>query len=300
MTDGPPLATPPPHPRRLVYLGTPEVAVPPLRALVDAGFDVALVVSAADKRRGRGGALVPSPVKAAALELGLPVTDRVDDVLAVGADLGVVVAFGRLIRRHVLEQVPMVNLHFSLLPRWRGAAPVERGILAGDAETGVCLMALEEGLDTGPVYRRAVERIGQDDTLDELRGRLVQTGTRLLIDALHQGLGEAEPQQGEATYATKLAPEEYRLDFSRPAVELHRVVRLGGAWCTFRDRRLKVWRTWLADPTPGAEAGQLDGLVVNCGVGGLELVEVQPEGKPRMSAVDWRNGAQPRPGERLG
>ncbi|MDQ4131986.1 MAG: methionyl-tRNA formyltransferase, partial [Actinomycetota bacterium] len=130
---------------RLVFLGTPEVAVGPLRALVADGHDVALVVSRPDRKRGRGGALVPSPVKAAALELGLPVTDRVDDVIDVGAELGVLVAYGRLVRPHVLARVPMVNLHFSLLPRWRGAAPVERAILAGDRETGVCLMALDEG-----------------------------------------------------------------------------------------------------------------------------------------------------------
>jgi methionyl-tRNA formyltransferase len=300
VSEATPLATPPARLERLVYLGTPEVAVPPLRALVHAGFDVGLVVSAADKRRGRGASLVASPVKAAALELGLPVTDRVDDVVAAGADLGVVVAFGRLVRRHVLEQVPMVNLHFSLLPRWRGAAPVERAILAGDARTGVCLMALEEGLDTGGVYRRAVEPIGDDDTVEELRARLVRRGTDLLLDGLRNGLGEPEPQQGEVTYAHKLTPDEYRLELSRPAVEVHRVVRLGGAWTTFRQRRLKVWWTRLASATIAGGPGTLDGLLVACGEGSLELVEVQPEGKPRMSARDWRNGAQPAPGERLG
>ena len=123
----------------------------PLQALVAAGHEVVLVVSQPDKRRGRGGALLPSPVKAAAVELGLPVTERVDDLLDAGAELGVVVAYGRLIHPHVLAVLPMINLHFSLLPRWRGAAPVERAILAGDPVTGVCVMALEEGLDTGPV-----------------------------------------------------------------------------------------------------------------------------------------------------
>jgi len=145
---------------RLVYLGTPDMAVPPLRALHDAGHDIALVVSGADKRRGRGGATSPSPVKAVALELGLPVTADPDDVLAVAADLGVVVAYGRIIRPHVLAHLPMVNLHFSLLPRWRGAAPVERAILAGDDRTGVCVMAVEETLDTGGVYARVRGRPG--------------------------------------------------------------------------------------------------------------------------------------------
>ena len=145
---------PPPHgrPHRLAFLGTPDLAVPPLCALEAAGFEVALVVSQPDRRRGRGSGLSPSPVKVAALELGIPVTDRVDDVLAAGVDLGVVVAFGRLIRPHVLEAVPMVNVHFSLLPRWRGAAPVERAILAGDDRTGVDLMVVEEALDTGGIW----------------------------------------------------------------------------------------------------------------------------------------------------
>ena len=134
-----------------------------------------------------GATCVPSPVKAAALELGLPVTDRVDDVLDADVPLGVVVAFGRLIKPHVLEAVPMVNLHFSLLPRWRGAAPVERAILAGDERTGVDLMAVEEGLDTGGTYRRTEVPIGPDDTLEELRGRLVEEGTRLLVSALAGG-----------------------------------------------------------------------------------------------------------------
>lgn len=294
MTDSPR------QPRRLVYLGTPDVAVPPLRALHAAGFDIALVVTRADKRRGRGSALAPSPVKAAALDLGLPVTDNVDDVLSAQADLGVVVAFGRIIKPHVLAQVPMVNLHFSLLPRWRGAAPVERAILAGDTETGVCVMAVEEGLDTGGVYRSATVPIGPDDTLAELRSTLVDIGTRLLVEALQDGLGEPQPQVGEVTYAQKIDPVELQLDWTRPAVELDRVVRLGGAWTTFRGKRLKVWATRV-DPEPSSlEPGQLDGLRVGTADGTLELIEVQPEGKARVAAAAWRNGAQPTPDDRLG
>ena len=135
----------------------------PLEALLAAGHDVRLVVTQPDRKRGRGGALVPSPVKVAAQRHGLAVTDRVDDVLDAGVELGVVVAFGKLVKAHVLDAVPMVNLHFSLLPRWRGAAPVERAILAGDEETGVCLMALDPGLDTGPVHdcvRTAIGPVG--------------------------------------------------------------------------------------------------------------------------------------------
>jgi methionyl-tRNA formyltransferase len=273
--------------------------VPPLRALVADGHDVALAVTQPDRRRGRGGALVPTPVKAAAVEAGIPVTERVDDVLEAGVELGVVVAYGRLIKPHVLERVPMVNVHFSLLPRWRGAAPVERAILAGDTETGVCLMALEAGLDTGPVYRRRVLGIGPEETADELRERLVQAGTELLVEGLRTGLGQPEPQAGEATYAAKIEPDELRLDWTRPAQDLHRLVRLGRAWTTFRDRRLRVLRAAPVDDGPAPAT--LADLVVGAGDGrGLLLVEVQPEGKGPVPAAAWRNGARPRPGERLG
>ncbi len=280
------------------------MAVAPLLALVDAGHDVALVVSQPDRKRGRGGTLVPSPVKAAATRAGLATSDRVDDVIDTGADLGVVVAFGRLIRPNVLSAVPMVNLHFSLLPRWRGAAPVERAILTGDAVTGVCLMALEEGLDTGPVYSCDDLAIGPDDTADDLRAALVEKGTAMLLRSLDEGLPEPRPQDGEATYAAKLAPAEHRLDWRRPAVELHRVVRVGQAWTTFRGTRLKIHRARLADRSSGASppAGVLDPdtLVVGAGDGGVQLVEVQPEGRPVQSAGAWRNGARLGPDERLG
>jgi len=287
------IAAPPAGPpRRLAFLGTPELAVPPLRALVAAGFDVALVVSQPDKRRGRGAALMPSPVKAAALELGLPVTDRVDDVLDVDVDLGVVVAFGRIIKPHVLAEVPMVNIHFSLLPRWRGAAPVERAILAGDERTGVDLMVVEEGLDTGGIYRRDEVDIGPDDTLEGLRDRLVAAGTTLLVDSLASGLGVPVPQEGVATYADKIQPDEREIRWSAPAIDVHRRVRIGGAWTTHSGRRLKIWRT--AVPPAG------DGPTVHAGDGPVELVEVQPEGKPRMAATAWANGARWQPGDRLG
>lgn len=268
--------------------------------MIDAGHDVALVVTQPDRRRGRGGALVPSAVKAAAEAHGIPVTERVDDVLDADVELGVVVAFGRLVKPHVLERVPMLNLHFSLLPRWRGAAPVERAILAGDSETGVCLMQLEEGLDTGPVYAVEQVAIGAGETADSLRERLVTVGTRLLVERLREGLGEPVPQAGEATYAAKLEPEEFRLDWWRPAEELHRVVRLGRAWTTFRGKRLRVLDARLVTASGGLH-GEIENLVVSAGDGaGLELVEVQPEGKGPQSAAAWANGARLQPGERLG
>jgi methionyl-tRNA formyltransferase len=265
--------------------------VPPLRALVDAGYDVGLVVSQPDKRRGRGADLQPSAVKAAALELGLPVTDRVADVVDAGVDLGVVVAYGRIIPVSVLEHVPMVNLHFSLLPRWRGAAPVERAILAGDERTGVDLMVVEEGLDTGGVYARTEVPIGDDDGLEDLRTRLVDEGIALLLDGLRDGLGPPVPQEGEPTYAAKVDPAERALDWTGPAVDLHRRVRVGDAWTTHRGRRLKVHRTHV--PPRG------DGPMVPAGDGPVELVEVQPEGKARMDAAAWARGVHWEPGERL-
>jgi methionyl-tRNA formyltransferase len=274
-------------PRRLVYLGTPAMAVPPLEALVAAGFDVVAVVTRVDKRRGRGGAMVPSPVKAAAERLGLRVVHRVDEVLDLDADLGVVVAFGQIIKPEVLDRLPMVNLHFSLLPRWRGAAPVERALLAGDATTGVCLMQLEAGLDTGPVHARVEVPIGPAATGDSLRAELVDVGSRLLVAALTAGLGEAEPQVGEPTYAAKLSPDDLRLDWSTPAAQRHRVVRLGGAWTTFRGKRLKVIDAELVDPDATGST-----LVDGC-VGGLQLLVVQPEGKAPMPWRDFANGARP-------
>jgi methionyl-tRNA formyltransferase len=281
----------------IAYLGTPDAAVPPLRALVDAGFEVALVVSQADKKRGRGGALVPSPVKAAAIELGIPVTSRVKDVVDAGVELGVVVAFGRLIKPDVNDRDPMVNVHFSLLPRWRGAAPVERAILAGDTETGVGIMRLEEGLDTGPLYAEERVAIGERETADELRARLVEIGTRLLVDTLSAPLPEPRPQVGEPTYAAKIEPDELRIDWTRPAVDIDRLIRIGRAWTTFRGARLRVLA---ARPTVGVlDPGEIDGAVVGTGHGALELLEVQPEGKGRQPAAAWRNGARIQAGERL-
>ena len=255
---------------RIAYLGTPEMAVPPLRALHEAGHEVALVVSRADARRGRGSGTAPSPVKAAALELGIPVTDVVDDVLALDppAELGVVVAFGRIIKPHVLAALPMVNVHFSLLPRWRGAAPVERAILAGDEVTGVCVMDVEESLDTGAVHASVEVPIGPDETADELRARLVEAGTDLLLATLADELGDPAPQVGEPVYAAKIDPAELEIDWSRPAVEVHRLVRVGGAWTTHQGKRLKVWRSTIGED------------------GALELLEVQPEGKGRMAFRD--------------
>jgi methionyl-tRNA formyltransferase len=272
-----------------------------LQAIVDAGHDVAVVVSRADKRRGRQEAARPSPVKAAALELGLPVSSRPEDAAEVGAELGVVVAFGRIIKRDVLDRLPLVNAHFSLLPRWRGAAPVERAILAGDPVTGVCLMAIDEGLDTGPVYRCEATDIGEEETAPELRSRLAVRAAAMLVDLLATGPGTPTPQGGTPTYADKIEPADLWLDWTSDAIQLHRIVRVGRAWTTWRGQRLLVLATRVADPPAGGgPAGRLEGDVVVTGRGGLRLLTVQPEGRGPVAMADWRRGARPRPGELLG
>jgi methionyl-tRNA formyltransferase len=278
---------------RLVYFGTPIDAVQPLRALHDARHEIALVVTQPDRRRGRGGTTEATPVRAAAEKLGLPVRtpERAREVTQVvaasGAELGVVVAFGQLLPEALFTAVPLgfVNLHFSLLPRWRGAAPVERAILAGDIETGVCVMQIERGLDTGPVYARTVTPIGETETAGELRARLVALGTDLLVATVPEIAELApEPQTGEPTHADKLTPEEFQLDLMRPPEELLRVVRAGnprpGAWTTVDGQRLKVWRARVDD-------------------GAFAPLEVQPEGRARMAFdafVRGRHDGAPRLG----
>jgi methionyl-tRNA formyltransferase len=299
---------------RLVFLGSPVDAVPPLRALVAAGHDVALVVTRPDRRRGRGSQASASPVKAAAMVLGLPVVtperagDAIDEVARSGATLGVVVAYGQLLRPAFLAALPggFVNLHFSLLPRWRGAAPVERAVLAGDRETGVCLMRVDEGLDTGGVYATARVSIGDDETAGELRTRLVEVATQLLVEHLPDVPGaEPEPQTGEPTYADKLTVDEFAIDPSQPATDLARLVRAGnprpGAWCTVAGRRVKVWRARPGDPAipQDARPGALTkGGALVTGRGLLELSEVQPEGKRVMSGTAFVAGV-PRDARRL-
>ena len=289
---------------KLVFFGTPADAVPALEALHAAEHEIALVVTQPDTRRGRGSDESPSPVREAAEALGIPVLtpqksqEVVDDVAASGAEVGVVVAFGQLLPPALLEAVPhgFVNVHFSLLPRWRGAAPVERAVLAGDRETGVCIMALEAGLDTGPVYARERTPIGSSETAGELRTRLVGLGTDLLVDTLPRvPTARPEPQSGEPTYADKLTVEEFELDWEQSAEDLARVVRAGnprpGAWTTDHGGRLKVWRVRALSACIDAEPGTVFGHTrVATGEGALELVEVQPEGRRAMDANAWLAG----------
>ncbi len=288
---------------RVVFLGTPADAVPPLRALHAHGHEIALVVTKPDRRRSRRGGDEPSPVSVAARELGLDVRtpakagEVVDEVAATGATLGVVVAFGQLLPTRLLDALPngFVNVHFSLLPRWRGAAPVERAILAGDDETGVCIMRIEAGLDTGPVYARRATAIGREETAGELRTRLVQLGTDLLVATL-PAVPTTTPveQTGEPTYADKLTVDEFHLDPRRPADELARVVRAGnprpGAWCTMERTRVKVLRAHVADEPVDAPVGSLARDAIVTPAGALVLEEVQPEGRRPMPARAWLAG----------
>jgi methionyl-tRNA formyltransferase len=290
---------------RLAFLGTPEPAAFCLAELARAGHEVVVVVTEPDRRRGRGSVLAPTPVKRVATELALPIAERVEAVLSSGAEVGVVVAFGRLIRPEVLERLVMVNAHFSLLPRWRGAAPVERAILAGDTVTGVSLMRLDRGLDTGPVYEQVVMEIRPHESAAELTDRLSAASGSLLVGRLAHGLGglgEPVPQAGEATYAAKISPAEREIGWGAGSEQIERQVRIGRAWTTFRNRRLIIWEA-LAAGCPAADGrgpGALDGGRVATGDGWLELRVVQPEGRPRLDAKDWWRGARIEPGESLG
>ena len=294
---------------RLVYLGTPAEAVLPLRKLVDAGHDIALVVTQPDRRRSRGPGRHPSAVKVAARDIGLPVvtperaSDVVDQVRRTEAALGVVVAFGQILPEALLAALPhgFVNLHFSLLPRWRGAAPVERAILAGDAETGVCVMRVEEGLDTGPLYACERFAIDAETTAGELSHLLVVGGTRLLVEIVPR-VPELvpTPQSGEPTYAAKLSVAEFRIDPSRPAAELSRIVCAGsprpGAWFEVGGQRMKVLRARAVGdgPEPGEVVQSGGTAVLGTASGGLVLAEVQPEGRRSMGGAAWLGGRRGR------
>jgi methionyl-tRNA formyltransferase len=297
---------------RIAFLGSPDAAVTCLEALVEAGHQVDVVVSQPDKRRGRGGSSSPSPVKQAALALGLEVTDRLADVVDCGAEIAVVVAYGKLVPARILEALPMLNAHFSLLPRWRGAAPVERAILAGDSVTGVCIMRLEEGLDTGPVLlSRSVEIDHESrEHASALTARLARVAADLLVETFSAGvarIGPGSAQVGEAVYAPKLEPAELYLDFSTSVVELERRVRLDRAWTTFRGERLIVLDAIGratgngGGASPGVDdLGRLDGTSVVASDGLLELLKVQPAGRRPVDAASWVRGARLGPEERLG
>lgn len=300
---------------RIVFMGTPAFSVTVLDALVAAGHEIACVYTQPPRPAGRGQAERPSPVHARADALGLPVRHprtlreaaTQAEFAALDADVAVVVAYGLILPQAVLD-APLhgcLNIHASLLPRWRGAAPIQRAIMAGDAETGICIMQMEAGLDTGPVLLRRAIPIGETETAGDLHDRLAALGADAIVTALAH-LDDLTPQiQPEAglIYADKIDKSEARVDWTRPAVEIDRKIRglspFPGAWTMIGGRRVKLIRSQLAKGT-GAPGTVLEGLTIACATGAVEITELQPEGKPRMAAKDYLRGARIAPGFVLG
>jgi methionyl-tRNA formyltransferase len=279
--------------RPLVFLGTPPAAAVVLERLVESGFEIAHVVTRPDAKRGRGSSLSPSPVKEVALRLGIPVSHGLEWVVSHPELnlLGVVVAYGRIIPASVLATTPMINVHFSLLPRWRGAAPVERAILAGDTTTGVCIMDIEETLDTGAVYAREEVAISDEATSVSLTNELAHTGAGLLVRTLKAGLGTPVAQGDGETYAKKISVEEQRIDWSLSAVQIHRQVRALRSYAVEGGSRIKILEVVLVDGDATLAPGEVESdCYVGTGQGDLLLVRVQPEGKGPMPAADWMRG----------
>lgn len=289
---------------KIVFMGTPDFSVPVLEALHQA-HEIVAVYCQPPRPAGRGKADRPSPVQARAEVLGLQVRhpvslrseDAAKDFAALGADVAVVVAYGLILPQAILDapRLGCLNIHASLLPRWRGAAPIQRAIMAGDAETGVCIMQMEAGLDTGPVLMREALTIGAEETTAELHDRLSTLGARLIVQALERLADlRPEPQPAEGvTYAAKIDKTEARVDFSRPAVEVDRLIRglspFPGAWVEVRGERLKLLRSRLADGE-GVPGQVLGGFTIACGTGAVEITEAQREGKRPMPAAEVLRG----------
>ena len=303
---------------RIVFMGTPPFAVPTLDALVAAGHEVAAAYTQPPRPAGRGKRERPSAVHERAEALGIAVRhppslkppEAREAFAALRADAAVVAAYGLILPPAVLAapRGGCLNVHASLLPRWRGAAPIQRAVMAGDAETGVCVMGMEAGLDTGPVFRRAAVPIGPEDTAGEIEARLAALGARLMVEVLDDPAARPEPQpEAGVTYAAKVDKAEAAVDWTRPAEAVARHVNglspRPGAWTLRRGRRLKLLR---ARAVPGA-AGAVPGamvpgapLRVACGTGAVDLLEVQAEGRGRQRAEDHVNGLPVAPGEAMG
>lgn len=296
---------------RVIFAGTPSVAVPSLDALTAAGLDVAAVLTRQDAPLGRKRILTPSPVAVRAMELGIPVirANRIDQdvaeqIEALRPDAAAIVAYGGLVPRAALD-VPVhgwINLHFSLLPAWRGAAPVQHSVMSGDEITGASTFRLEAGLDTGPVFGTVTERVRDGDTSGELLERLSHSGAVLLVQTLSgldAGVAEAVPQQGSVSLAPKLTKDDARIDWSQPALAVRRringVTPEPGAWTLLGDARVKVGPVSLREHPqpldPGLLAVEAGAVLVGTGSTAVELGDVQPAGKKKMRALDWARGA---------
>lgn len=292
---------------RVAFAGSPAAAVAPLRELAGSRHEVTVVVTQPDKVRGRSGTPAPTPVAVAAQDLGIPVLrpttinapEVVEEIAATGAQALVVVAFGQILREAVLSRWPCVNVHFSLLPAYRGAAPVERAIMDGVDRTGVTIMQMDAGLDTGPMLASRAVEVGEEEDAGALTARLSGLGGPLLVevlDELEAGRLRPVPQPEEGvSHAPKIGPDDRALDFSRPAEELARRVRAlsphVGATCVIGGRDFKVWAARALPGDAQAPLAAEDGrLVAACGRGSLELLVVQPPGKGRMEAAAFLRG----------
>ena len=290
---------------RIVFMGTPDFSVPALDALVDAGHDIACVYCQPPRPAGRGKRDRPSPVQARAEGLGLPVrhpgtlrdAQAQADFAALNADVAVVVAYGLILPQPVLEapEHGCLNIHASLLPRWRGAAPIQRAVMAGDTETGICIMRMEAGLDTGPVLRCEAVPIGAEDTAGDLHDRLSDLGARLIVETLarlHDLSPRPQPEDG-VTYAAKIDKAEARVDWNRPAHEVDRLIRglspFPGAWCDIGGERVRLLRSRVVTGE-GAAGEVLDGPVIACKTGAVELLSVQRPGRRAMAAEEFLRG----------
>jgi len=293
---------------RIAFMGTPAFAVPSLAELIAAGHEVAAVYSQPPRPKGRGQTLTPSPVHVFAESMGLPVftpeslraPDAVETFRSLDLDAAAVVAYGQILTREVLEapRLGCFNLHGSLLPRWRGAAPIQRAIMAGDRQTGVQIMRMSEGLDEGPILLSEVMDIRGDDTAASLSERMSHVGAALwprALAAIERGAGVEVPQSGEPTYAKKITPAEARIDWSRPATEVDCHIRglspFPGAWFSGPDgTRIKALMSRVEDG--GGPCGQAldDTLLIACGTGAVRLTRVQREGRGAQGAEDFLRG----------
>ncbi|MEM9343607.1 MAG: methionyl-tRNA formyltransferase [Pseudomonadota bacterium] len=300
---------------RLVFMGTPDFSIPALNALVEAGHDVVCAYTQPPRRAGRGKKERPTPVHARADALGLDVRHPVSlkgaveqaEFAALSADAAVVVAYGLILPQAVLDapRLGCLNIHASLLPRWRGAAPIHRAILSGDAETGVAIMQMEAGLDTGPVLLSERTPIGAEETTADLHDRLSDIGGRLIVQTLAQ-LGSltptVQPDEG-VTYAEKIDKAEARIDWTRSAEAVDRQIRglspFPGAWTLHDGKRLKLLRSRLAVGR-GAAGEVLNDFTIACGTGAVDVLEAQIEGRGRQNTGDFLNGTPLPPGTMLG
>ena len=304
---------------RVVFMGTPDFAAPTLEALRAAeGIQVVAVYTQPPRQAGRGKQLRRSPIHSAALAHGIPVFtpasfksgEAQDEFRALHADAAVVVAYGLILPAAILQAPPLgcFNLHASLLPRWRGAAPIQRAIMAGDPMTGVCVMAMDEGLDTGAVLLRAETPIGPKSTAGELHDRLAEMGAPMMVAALRGVAGgqlQAQPQpEVGVTYAKKIDKSEARIDWRRPAAELDCLIRglspFPGAWCEWQGNRIKILLARPEAADGGAPGTILDhDLLVACGEGALRLKRLQRSGRAVMDSAAFLRGSPLQPGDKL-